>query len=500
MIRGTKLDAPVGGIARKLWHVLRSVGHIPYHALSSNADGPPGIRARMFGWPPPKLDPARETAWLDGLRGVAAFLVITYHYNLSWFAPDTEAPYGAIDKLSWQLWRLPFLRIIMCSGHLQVSIFFVLSGFVLSWGPLASIQSGRYEKLAQSLGSAVFRRWLRLFLPCFIVGFWAVLELWWGIESPPGTEHKETFLAQCWDYIQECERFANPFHLERVAMEGIHKYSWTMWTIPFEFAGSLLVFTILLGVGRVRRYKKRTVVVFGVVIYACVSARWTYWLFSTGLLLADYVRQAGGFEQLSHRTKRFPLLAWYLVLIIGLYLGGLPEPNEEHYRRPGYEFLDAFTPARYMEYEGGARFWWCWAGIFIVASACHLVGVRRFFELPCSRYLGRVSFMLYLTHQMVNICVGFPLHSMLSKLLLRQEWSDEAQKDVFVHNWVLELVIYVVFWCVVGPVAVCVAHWCEVFVDRPCTRFARWVDDQFTKEEVVPSVNLGEEELGRLPS
>lgn len=497
MVRGVKVDTPIGGIARKLWHVLRNVGHAPYEALTSDSDDPPGIRARMFGWPPPKFDPARETTWLDGLRGVAAFLVMTYHYHLSWYGASLEAPYGARGDMSWQIWRLPFLRIIMCSGHLQVSIFFVLSGFVLSWGPLSSIQSGRYEKLAQSLGSAVFRRWMRLFLPCFIIGFWALLEVWWEIELP--TERKDTFLAQCWDYILECERFANPFHLERFTMEGNHKYSWIMWTIPFEFAGSLLVFTLLLGVGRIRRYKKRTMVVFGIVIYACISGRWHYWLFSTGLLLADYVRQTGGFEQLSHRTKRFPLIGWYLILIIGLYLGGVPEPNEESYTRPGYEFLDTFTPERYMEYEGGARFWWCWAGTLIVSSACHLVAIRQFFELPFARYLGRISFMLYLTHQMVNVCIGLPLRMMLYSLLLRREWSEEYESDIFVGYWFMWLFIYVVFWGVTGSVAVFVAHWCEVFVDRPCTRFARWVDDRFTKEEeeeVVPSIRLGEE-LGR---
>jgi hypothetical protein len=72
----------------------------------------------------------RETAWLDGVRGVAAFLVMNFHAHGWWVDRDTDAPFGANDD-SWDIWRLPLLRLWFCSGYSQVNLFFILSGFVL---------------------------------------------------------------------------------------------------------------------------------------------------------------------------------------------------------------------------------------------------------------------------------------------------------------------------------------------------------------------------------
>ena len=81
-----------------------------------------GFIARLYGYPPPK--PTRETAWLDGVRGLAATLVMIYHVNIGWFGQTLEAPYNPVDNLGG-IWRLPYLRNFMCSGHAQVSLFFV---------------------------------------------------------------------------------------------------------------------------------------------------------------------------------------------------------------------------------------------------------------------------------------------------------------------------------------------------------------------------------------
>ncbi|EKD11970.1 hypothetical protein MBM_09833 [Drepanopeziza brunnea f. sp. 'multigermtubi' MB_m1] len=438
-----------------------------------------GLVVAVFGFTASRADELKETSWLDGLRGVAAFLVMVYHYHLDMFTFGTEAPYGAPGTHAWEIWRLPYLRIIWCSGHTQVGIFFVLSGFVLSWSSLSSIREGRYEKFALSLGSTAFRRWMRLFVPCFWIGILSLIQFYSGVLELTVTR-RDSFLAQFVDYLWESERFANPFHLERTNWEVLHSYNTTMWTMPVEWAGSLAVFVVLLMVSRIRSYGKRTLVLAVVPIYACLSARWNYWLFTTGVLFADYVKQRGGFDQLSGRTTRRSRLCWLLVLLAGGWLGGIPG-KRDWYERPGYAWTDAFIPANWQDIEGGQRYFWCWSGVLLTAGVAHFAALRRLFERPACRYLGRVSFMLYLTHRMVGTILGPPIRRQILALLgTHRAAPDHPEVDVVeIQGPVWNVLAYLLAWAVMLPLALALANWCTVLVDEPCVRFARWVDERF---------------------
>src|SRR5690242_11309159 len=84
------------------------------------------------------------TSYLDGLRGLASFIVCICHYtesNHGYFVPT----YGLNGDKPSSFIQLPFLRIIY-SGRPMVHIFFVISGFVLSYKPLKSIHQGSQDK------------------------------------------------------------------------------------------------------------------------------------------------------------------------------------------------------------------------------------------------------------------------------------------------------------------------------------------------------------------
>ncbi|KAF2163318.1 hypothetical protein M409DRAFT_33755, partial [Zasmidium cellare ATCC 36951] len=434
--------------------------------------------------------PIRETAWLDGLRGLAAFLVMIYHYNLAfWFPPAVEAPYGALDTYQFRefgtttiyeaIWRLPIIRVPMTAGHAQVSVFFVLSGFVLSWGPLGNIRAGRNEKVMQGLGSAVFRRWIRLYLPCFAISLWECFELYFGLRYIGGRDQKSNIFLQIWDWLVDSEKFANPFMIDRNKYSSLHGYDWTMWTIPYEFAGSLLIFLILLATGRFRHHAKRTLVIFGVVAYACLRGEWTYWLFTAGMLLANYVRQHGGFEKLNEKTTTRARLGYIALLLLGLLLAGVPEASE-YYDRPGYEWLIHLTPPNWRAIEGGGRWLWCWSGILFIYAACHLPSIKRFFEFSFMRYLGRISYMLYLTHRITLNLLGERAKNFVFPLFNRHQWID-APTDGSEESWIKTTIVYAMLLTITVPVALIVAHWAEKLIDGPSTRLARRVDDWFLK-------------------
>lgn len=388
-----------------------------------------------------------------------------------------------------------------CSGPLQVGIFFVLSGCVLSWPRLLAIREGRYEKFARDLSSAVLRRWLRLFTPCFIVGLLSLLQFWYGLIELK-VERKSSFLVQFWDYIQECERFANPFQLERNQLDLRHAYNDTMWTMPVEWAGSLAVFLILVMVCRIRSYFRRTLILVIVPAYTCLSARWNYWLFTTGVLLADYIQEVGGFVQLSTNLSFFWRVFWALILLIGLWVGGIPE-KQYYYTRPGYEWTDVFVPTKYVTIEGGQRWFWSWGGIIIVVSLSHIARLRQFFERPGCRYLGRISFMLYLTHRMIGKIVGPSTRGVILKLFGTEytEPLDPDTKLLHIVGWFWNIFAYGLVWLVLLPLALALANWATILVDEPSIKFAKWVDEWFAGGLVVEPQqrNRKMHEVMRLP-
>ncbi|PBP24466.1 hypothetical protein BUE80_DR004779 [Diplocarpon rosae] len=458
--------------------VTRGAGY-SLDSKESRANRTGRLTTALFGFTTSRDDELRETAWLDGVRGVAAFLVMVYHYHLDMFAFSTEAPYGAPGTQPWEIWRLPYLRIIWCSGHTQVGIFFVLSGFVLSWSSLSCIREGRYERFALSLGSTVFRRWMRLFVPCFLIGLLSLVQFYAGFIQL-SIPRRDTFLGQLVDYIWECERFANPFHVERNNWEVLHGYNATMWTMPVEWAGSLLVFVALLMVCRIRNYVKRTMVLATIPVYACLSAKWNYWLFTTGILFADYVKQAGGFNQLSGRMSRRSRLFWILILLSGGWLGGIPG-KRDWYERPGYEWTDHWIPRNWQDIEGGQRFFWCWSGLMISGGLAHFSTLRGFFERPSCRYLGKISFMLYLTHRMVGTIAGPPVrHKILQIFGTSVRVPAQPQFEILeINGFVGNIVAYLLAWAILLPMALALAHWSTVLVDEPSVKFAKWVDDKF---------------------
>lgn len=81
---------------------------------------------------------------LDGLRGVAAFVVIFYHFGEG-FATS------AVDQF-------------MNHGYLAVDFFFVLSGFVLGYA-----YDGRWAKGKMTAGNFMLRRVIRL-QPMVVLG------------------------------------------------------------------------------------------------------------------------------------------------------------------------------------------------------------------------------------------------------------------------------------------------------------------------------------------
>lgn len=121
--------------------------------------------------------PSSKIKCLDGLRGVACFLVFNYHFLWPW-TPLIMLGYGARPPKSpepFENWaQLPIICLLH-RGRPMVAIFFAISGYVLCRHIQRAIHQRRLDEAYRKLSSAVFRRIFRLYLPCTISMFTVAL-------------------------------------------------------------------------------------------------------------------------------------------------------------------------------------------------------------------------------------------------------------------------------------------------------------------------------------
>jgi peptidoglycan/LPS O-acetylase OafA/YrhL len=350
-----------------------------------------------------KLMRLHPTSYLDGLRGVASLIVFLCHY--------TENHHGSLvpsyglnpgtDRSSPL--QLPFVRIIY-SGRPMVHLFFVISGFALSYKPLLAIHSGDLARCHAVLASSAFRRPLRLFGPCLASTFLVLLLTQAGLLYKP----LPNFSSQLADWM------VTVFHAITWPWSWDYDlkptYDIHLWTIPIEFIHSMLLFVVILMLSPLRK-ALRLGVVFGLMLYCLCCGRWAGFEFLGGLLIAEVQMTRAGFCydptkpcEVSTERRRGTFahmlrLAFHLTLLIpAWFIGGWP--NEDAEKTPVIGFLLDHTPYPFNKMDPLApqKFWFALSATLVVWSLSLLAPARQLLETPTAQYCGRISFAVYLVH------------------------------------------------------------------------------------------------------
>lgn len=206
------------------------------------------------------------TKWLNGLRGVASLLVYWHHQQLWWHHKHAillERGFGYRERC--HLATFPFIRTLFTGGHLAVAVLFVISGYAAAIKPLQQIRAQDHARLNNTLASSFIRRWPRLFLPCLVVSF-TYMSSWYvpGIGAPfrrPIASDSWTVEVQTW-----CSEVADFTFIFSNLKHPWFSYNSHMWSLPFEFRGSMLCLLVLLSLSRCTR-RTRLLSYVGLALY-----------------------------------------------------------------------------------------------------------------------------------------------------------------------------------------------------------------------------------------
>ena len=181
---------------------------------------------------------------LQGVRGVASFLVVLTHLTRAWdyplFWPQDNA------EVSPRLLQLPFLRLPF-QGRIGVMMFSFLTGYVCAIKPLRQIKAGNTSGALTTLAKSAFRRPPRLILPATIalIIAWFVTQLngfaiahicdsEWLRKSSPRRQGNLGF---------EIKRFFWEF--QKAWITGMPAYDEHQWALLPLLKGAFLIYAVL---------------------------------------------------------------------------------------------------------------------------------------------------------------------------------------------------------------------------------------------------------------
>lgn len=290
--------------------------------------------------------------YLDGLRGWAALFVLLGHVG---------------PNFLFATHPLPVLPIFF-DGQLAVYVFFVLSGYVLS---IEFFRTGKRKGIVD----LALRRYPRLTIPIFASCLLAYILLKLGLFSNLAAAElaKSGWLKLFYTFEPNLVEFLR-FSLWNVyaAYSGEQSYNAVLWTMPYEMAGSFIIFGLLL-------LSSRSIYIqIGVTAAFFSVSAWSnspFLAFALGMALAYICSQTWWGALKKHQLGD---IASWLVLLISIGLATFRLPSRDP------------------------------LALSFISSAILLTvlvnqPLQNWLTSRFSLWLGAISFPLYLTHLLV-IC------------------------------------------------------------------------------------------------
>ena len=388
----------------------------------------------------------RHLAYLDGIRGVAAFGVFLHHFCLAFYTAYFNF-YVSSAHLpgNLELWYGKSVFSVITNGNFFVCIFFVLSGFVLS-------QKYFSTQSLEDIISGAQRRFFRLYIPvaftitisCLLV----ITHLYYN-RAASVVAHSEWWFGPFITY-PDCIAAYKDCMLYRTMFFGDSTFDTTLWTMSIEFFGSLLVFAYLALTHGIRN---RVAALLIMLVYCYLTDSVFICGFVLGISLNYIIVHQGKLN------KYLVMLGAPALFLFSLFLGSFPSTGDrsgtifEHMGHSLYDYTGWFHII---------------GGYLLVLSFTLSIRMQKIISMRLFRFLGYISFSLYLLHPLVMSSIGSYVFLKMYKGLG--------------YNHTVVLVFGI---CTAVTVA---ASWLMArYIDNPGTKFARYVYDRFFKAKPVLS-------------
>jgi peptidoglycan/LPS O-acetylase OafA/YrhL len=360
---------------------------------------------------------------LEAIRGIAAVSVVLGHLGFT-FVPVLQTRLN-LPVAGRVLLATPLSLVI--NGSFAVRIFFVLSGFVLS---LSYFRSKKVQVVTQ----AASRRYPRLMLPALasVMFAWVLLKLgwYWNVEAAALSQQSRVDSFWLLHWFRRDRSFVDALREGTYgtffffSFNPARTLNSSLWTMPWEWAGSLIVFSLLALFGTLQR----RFFIYAIAAIAFYAMEWPFLVdFVAGLALCDVFMR---YEHVGWEKSLSPV--WPTgALVAGLILGGLLNewPSSNH----GFS----------------SYFILCWPtvpAVLIIGGVTFSSKLQRALEGRAMAFLGKISFPLYLFHLSIICSVGCGLyvwlrHSAMSHALSALISSAVCISILLLLAWILYFVL-----------------------------------------------------------
>ena len=331
---------------------------------------------------------------LEGLRGAASFIVVMDHFLYAFFPalffPLQYAFHYPIEKV---ITSSPLS--VFYNGDLSVVMFFILSGFVLSF----KFFKKNYKEVAIA---GFIKRFPRLTIHIIFSCFISYLMLKFNL-----------FCNFDWTAITHSDWAAKQFAIHPDFLRALFDsflgvyITWTdynpvLWTMKIELLGSFLVFLNLFLFSYI---KKRNILYF---IFMAIFCKSYYLCFIIGMIMADLYNS----DKYDYFKNNFYLKI--SAFVSGVFLCSFPflRTDNSIYKVIENGFSSVLKSESLIKHVDLILL--VIGSTFLLHSILYSRVLNRFFSIDIMRFLGKISFSLYFMHSFII----FSLSTYIFKFLL----------------------------------------------------------------------------------